>query len=412
MTDIVVHSNNLPVKLEDLAKFVLVGREKLAAVRALIRAMDRIETAAGVREQKIEEAQMLAEALLDAEARIGELTNEIPKASGGNHGNQYTGGKSNNTVTFAKTKEDIIKDLGFDRMQVSRFETLAANKDIIEEAKAEARANDDIVNRTMVLKAIKEKEQVKNRFNEAIIKANESDVVETVQQGNDLLAKVKEVKHGDIYLINGKHKLIVGDCSDVQEVLKITGKVDAIITDPPYGIGYKSPTGSGKTKRGDYNVINNDDKEFDPAILFKYSTNVVTWGANYYAHKLPPSAGWLVWDKRDGDAINNNSDCELAWSNMLGSARLFHHKWNGMIKASEKKEQRLHPTQKPVKLFIWCYEVTQSKQYIIDPFGGSGTSLIACEQTGRTCYLVENDVSFAAAALQRFQDSKYIIEKL
>ena len=410
MTDITIHSNNLPVKLEDLAKFVLVGREKLTAVRALIKAMDRIEMAAGVREQKIEEAQMLAEALLDAEARVGELSQEIPKAYGTR--NQYAKVKNDTAVDFQKTKSESIKELGFNQKQIERFQTLAANKDIIEEAKAEARANDDIVNRSMVLKAIKEKEQVKNRFNEAIIKANENDVIETVQQGNDLLAKVKEVKHGDIYMINGKHKLIVGDCSDVQEVLKITGKVDAIITDPPYGIGYKSPTGSGKTKRGDYNVINNDDKEFDPEILFKYSANIVTWGANHYAHKLPPSAGWLVWDKRDGDAINNNSDCELAWSNMLKSARLFHHKWNGMIKASEKQEQRLHPTQKPVKLFIWCYEVTESKQYIIDPFGGSGTSLIACEQTGRTCYLVENDISFAAAAIQRFQDSKYIIEKL
>lgn len=402
------HNNTLPVKLEELAQFVLFGREKLTAVRALIRAMDKLEVAAEVRQQKIGEAQDLADALLDAETRLGELFNEMPKGSGGDHGNQYTGGKTGTAALF-DTKQQAAKQLGFSNDYVKRCQQLAKNQDIVEQVKAEARDNDDIVNRSMALTAIKEREQLKNRFAEAV---NIATNIETVQQGNKALIKVWDVKLGDVYLINGKHKLFVADSFDYKNIINQCEPIHACITDPPYGISYKSPSGSGMTKRGDYNVIANDDRPFDPSILFNYSSKIVTWGANHYADKLPTSAGWLVWDKRDGDAINNNSDCELAWSNMIGSARLFHHKWNGMIKASERNETRLHPTQKPVQLFAWCYEIVNAGEFIIDPFSGSGSSLIACDATGRTCYLVEMDTAFAAASLKRFSSINMTIVKL
>lgn len=412
----------LPSKLEDLAQFVLIGRDKLAMVRAGIKALDKLDVANDVREQKKEEAQMLAEALMDAEVRIGEILLAMPKASGKN--NQYVQEKVKNdtTVDFQstpkpelkpiQTKSEAIKSLGFDNKQAERFQTLAKNKDIVEQVKQEARDNDDLATRTAVLKAVKEQEQIKNRFTGAIVKANDYSKVETAHEANQVLAKELDIHQDDIYLIANKHKLIIADAFDTQKIKDICGRIDAVITDPPYGIGYKSPSGSGETKRGDYNVIINDDKEFNPAILFEYSNKIVTWGANHYANKLPNSAGWLVWDKREGDAINNNSDCELAWSNMINSARLFHHKWNGMIKASEKNEQRLHPTQKPVKLFIWTYEIVEAGQFIIDPFAGSGSSLLACHETGRTCYLVEKDQSFAAASLQRFKAAGLEVKKI
>jgi N6-adenosine-specific RNA methylase IME4 len=128
-------------------------------VRAAMKAMDKLDVAEGVRQQKKEEAQMLAEALLDAEVRIGEILAAMPKSSGGDRGNQYTGGKSNTTVTFATdTKEAAAKELGFDRMQVSRFQTLAANKDLVEQIKQEARESDDLATRTAVLQAVKIRE--------------------------------------------------------------------------------------------------------------------------------------------------------------------------------------------------------------------------------------------------------------
>lgn len=401
------HNSTLPVKLEELAQFVLFGREKLTAVRALIRAMDKLEVAAEVRQQKIGEAQDLADALLDAEVRIGELFKAMPKATG-SHWEEKRENKSSTAATFT-SKEQAAQQLGLDKHYVSRCQQLADNQDIVQQVKAEARDNDDIVNRSMALTAIKEREQIKNRFAEAVHVATN---IETVQQGNEALVKVWDVQLGDVYLINGRHKLFVADSFDYKNIISQCEPIDACITDPPYGIGYKSPSGSGMTKRGDYNVIANDDTPFDPSILFNYCNKIVTWGANHYADKLPTSAGWLVWDKRDGDAINNNSDCELAWSNMIGSARLFHHKWNGMIKASEKNETRLHPTQKPIQLFAWCYEIVNAGEFIIDPFSGSGSSLIACDATGRTCFLVEMDTAFAAASLKRFSSMNMTIVKI
>lgn len=157
---------NLPNTIEDLAKFVLVGREKLTAVRANIRAIDKLQLAEDVREQKKEEAQMLAEALLDAEVKIGDLLKQIPKAT---KGNQYTGKMVNDSsVDNQKTKKQVVEELGFNQKQAERFETLSSNKEIVEQVKAEARENEDIPTRTRVLQLVKEKSKeeqfVENEF--------------------------------------------------------------------------------------------------------------------------------------------------------------------------------------------------------------------------------------------------------
>lgn len=156
---IVSREGKLPATLDDLSKFVLIGREKLVAVRAEIRAIEKVGLAQEVRKQKLKEAQDIADTVLDAEVRIGELMREVPKASGGDHGNQYTGGKNNIGDNFAKTKTEVIAEAGFTPMQVSRFETLAAHPEIVEQAKVEARDNDDIVSRSLVLNKIREKKQ-------------------------------------------------------------------------------------------------------------------------------------------------------------------------------------------------------------------------------------------------------------
>lgn len=422
VTELMNIGNTLPSKIEDLAKFVLIGREQLNMVRAGIKALDKLDMAKDVREQKKAEAQMLAEALMDAEVRIGEILLAMPKAQGAN--NRFVIKKVELPTAEEnysapqpqpkpiETKQEAAQKLGFNKQQVERFQTLAQHKDIVEQVKQEARANDDLATRTAVLQAVRDQDHIKNRFSSAIDIANNYIKVETAQQANEFIAQELSVKLGDVYLVGNRHKLIISDAYDIEYIKNICGKIDAVITDPPYGVNYKSPSGSGETKRGDYNIIIDDNKDFDPAILFEYSKNVITWGANHYANKLLNSAGWLIWDKRESDAINNNSDCELAWSNMVNSARLFHHKWNGMIKASERNEQRIHPTQKPVKLFIWSYEITQAGHFILDPFSGSGTSLIACNETGRTCYLVEKDLSFAAASIMRFRMAGLEVKKL
>ncbi len=155
MNNMTTVQSKLPNTIEDLKKFILVGREKLTAVRANIRAIDKLQLAEDVREQKKEEAQMLAEALLDAEVRIGDLLKTIPKAK---KGNQYTGKMVSDTdVDNQKPKKQVIEELGFNQKQAERFETLSSNKDLVEQVKAEARENEDIPTRSRVLQLVKEK---------------------------------------------------------------------------------------------------------------------------------------------------------------------------------------------------------------------------------------------------------------
>lgn len=157
MNKLVLQQNSLPDTLEDLSKFVLVGREKLTAVRAEIRAIDKVQLAEEVREQKKEEAQMLAEALLDAEVKIGDLLRQIPKASGGDRKSEEIKNRTNAKFDNKETKQEVITRLGFNKDQANRFETLSSNKEIVEQVKAEARENEDIPTRSRVLQLVKQK---------------------------------------------------------------------------------------------------------------------------------------------------------------------------------------------------------------------------------------------------------------
>ena len=122
MNEITITSAGLPTTIDDLNKFVLIGREKLVAVRAEIRAIDKVGLAQEVRQQKLAEAQAISEAVLDAEVKIGELMQAIPKAKE----NQYTKMQIDSAVEKQKTKSEIIKDAGFTQKQAERFQTLAA----------------------------------------------------------------------------------------------------------------------------------------------------------------------------------------------------------------------------------------------------------------------------------------------
>ena len=167
MNNIATYTENLPDNLQDLNSFILVGREKLTAVRAEIRAIEKLELAEEVRKQKRDEARMLSEALLDAEVRVGELTKRIPKAPAGRpekiSNTAVTNFNNNAEVLPPQTKEQILADMGFGKMQVSRYETLADNKDLVEQVKAEARANDEIPTRGKVLELAKAREQRKQK---------------------------------------------------------------------------------------------------------------------------------------------------------------------------------------------------------------------------------------------------------
>lgn len=175
MSNLVVQQTNLPNTLEDLSNFVLVGREKLTAVRAEIRAINKLQLAEDVREQKKEEAQMLAEALLDAEVRIGDLLKQIPKAQG-----TRTDIKKpiDTSVVKLETKKDTIERLGFNQKQAERFETLSSNKEIVEKVKEEARENEDIPTRSRVLQLVKEKSKEEQYIEKEFRKIEEETAVQ------------------------------------------------------------------------------------------------------------------------------------------------------------------------------------------------------------------------------------------
>lgn len=155
MNDVAFVNSQLPATLPELSKFVLIGREKLTAVRAEIRAIDKIGLAEEVREQKLHEAQDIADAVLDAEVRIGELMAKVPKATKAK-GNQYTEKWKNDTaVEIPKPKAEVIREAGFTPKQVERFQSIAKHPEEIEEAKAEARENDEVVTRSAVFRKIK-----------------------------------------------------------------------------------------------------------------------------------------------------------------------------------------------------------------------------------------------------------------
>ena len=148
-------------------------------------------------------------------------------------------------------------------------------------------------------------------------------------------------------------------CGDCLEIMPLLPKVDLVVTDPPYGIGVN--TDWVNRKDGEWakesRPIIGDDKPFDPTPLFRFK-NIITWGANHYADKLPPSADWLVWDKRRGASITkgwNAPDCELAWTNLGCGCRYFSHLWEGYKRQSEIG-QHYHPTQKPIQLMKWAIQ--------------------------------------------------------
>jgi site-specific DNA-methyltransferase (adenine-specific)/modification methylase len=179
-------------------------------------------------------------------------------------------------------------------------------------------------------------------------------------------------------------------------------EADVVITDPPYGIRY-SPSQNSKKAWGNKTftgkvLVKGDDQPFDPAPLLRFQ-NLVLFGANYYADKLPPSSKWVVWDKRVGLASNDFADCELIYMSGKGVARIFAHRWSGAIRDSEKKEPRLHPTQKP--LVLMKYLIEQTSGIIFDPYIGSGTTLVAAKTLGRKAIGIEIEERYCEIAAQR-----------
>jgi site-specific DNA-methyltransferase (adenine-specific) len=194
-----------------------------------------------------------------------------------------------------------------------------------------------------------------------------------------------------------------GDCREVLPGLS----ADVLVSDPPYWIAY-SPGGGGKGFRGKGkgwgksfagpDVVRGDSEPFDPAPLLALGLPSVLWGANHYADRLPASPTWLVWDKRRGLVRNDFADCEMAWSNIGGPARVYSHLWYGVWRDSD--EDRLHPTQKPLPVMVWCLGLVPGG-VVLDPFMGSGTTLRAAKDLGRKAIGIEIEERYCEIAARR-----------
>ena len=188
--------------------------------------------------------------------------------------------------------------------------------------------------------------------------------------------------------------------------------IDLVHADPPYGIGEKGD----RSKRGgivqgrkfdDFNDETADAAR--DAFALCAAMNIkrqVWWGANHYAHAVPETANWFVWDKRINEKqMDTNSDCELAWvKSKWASVRIFRHLWKGLIKESECGQARVHPTQKPVALVEWVFDYYKDVQTVLDPFGGSGSTLIAAERTSRAAFVMELMPEYTDVIVKRWQD--------
>jgi len=222
---------------------------------------------------------------------------------------------------------------------------------------------------------------------------------------------------GDVWVL-GRHRLMCEDSTSIDAVERLIdgATIDLVHTDPPYGI---SETASKRTSRETNSIAKsnshlpdfNDETTDAARDAFALCEGLaisrqVWWGANYYAHALPETANWLVWDKRVEEKQKDvNSDCELAWvRSKWSSVRIFRHLWKGLIKGSERGEKRVHPTQKPVALAKWVFNKFKIQGLVLDLFGGSGSTLLACEQMGLAAALVEREPRYCDVIIERWQE--------
>ena len=201
----------------------------------------------------------------------------------------------------------------------------------------------------------------------------------------------------------GGQRLILGDCL---EMMKELGRFDAVVTDPPYGLGkswgnsarWQGNCGKGRLWNGtpewDHQAANLDHLPLGgPAII---------WGGNYFVG-LPPQKGWLIWDK---EAATVQAQAELAWTNCAPTVRIFRDSPLGVFgNGGKNRELKQHPTQKPVALMEWCLGFLPKAKTIIDPFMGSGTTLVACQRLGRMGTGIEIDPEYFDIACRRVDEA-------
>lgn len=202
-----------------------------------------------------------------------------------------------------------------------------------------------------------------------------------------------------------KKEVIIGDCrlllGDCLEIMPTLGKVDDVLSDPPYGIDYGRAGGfSASHGWGKWRENVEWDRSRPPPEVFQHLLSVsnrqILWGGNYFADLLPPTMQWLIWDKGQRDF--SLADCELAWTSEHRAARIFEYS-----RAKALQDGKRHPTQKPIELMSWCLTFLTGGGIVLDPFMGSGTTGVACVKAGRRFIGIEIDDGYFDIACERIR---------
>lgn len=227
---------------------------------------------------------------------------------------------------------------------------------------------------------------------------------------------------GDLWEL-GEHRLLCGDATDADAVARVLDgeRPGMVLTDPPYGMDldtdFSTILGSLGRQRGTqgkrYERVKGDDQDYDPGPVMAMFADVKEqfwWGADYYAERIPDRSkgSWLVWDKRkESQAEAIGSEFELCWSRQKHKRRVLRHDWFGFLSSENGSDarNRVHPTQKPVTLLVDIMEQWgKGCTSVVDLYGGSGSTLIAAEQTGRIARLIELDPGYCDVICRRYQN--------
>ena len=361
MSEIITTNTNLPTTIDDLSRFVLIGREKLVSVRAEIRAIEKVGLAQEVREQKLREAQDISEAVLDAEVRIGELMAKVPKEPG-----RRNDIKPADTAVqrFQPTRNEVIEQAGFTPKQVQRFETLAAHPEIVAQAKAEARENDDIVSRSLVLNMVKAQKKA-----------------EEIEQAKATIAdQQREIGRAILYIGNGIGR-------------RFKNKYDLLLTDPPYSTDVDDIDAFVDSWL--YNALDGvKDTGFAYIFIGAYPDEMRA----YLSAKIPDHMRLvqvLVWTYKNTLGQNPKDRYKQNWQACLFyrginapalDCPLTNEQWAVQeINAPDGRQgDRYHAWQKPMEIAErFVRHSTKPGAIVFDPFACTGTFLLAAAKLGR-----------------------------
>ena len=204
-------------------------------------------------------------------------------------------------------------------------------------------------------------------------------------------------------VVIGASTVYLGDCL---KILPVLGRLDAIVTDPPYGIGADAARAKHKGKFGwkyygesSWDIDRPGQEVFD--LMRDQSDLQIIWGGNYFTDYLPPTMRWLIWDKGQRDF--SLADGEVAWTNQMKAMRI---KTYSRGKALSRRDGNFHPTQKPVEIMEWCLTFIPEDKVVVDPFMGSGSTGVACVNMGRRFIGIDVDPKYFDITCARLKDAR------